>query len=182
MKKCDYGFLFLLLNTAILGAVAGLSHFAYPLSGESAIVGLFNPVNESVWEHLKFMFFPNLIWWIVVYFIKRKECGISTRNWIVASSVSLVTAPLWVLLLFYAYTGASGAESVIVDIALTFICYFLALALAFHVYKHAKPSAALAAVSVLAVILLFLSFIVFTFCPPHIPLFLDPNTGTYGIG
>lgn len=36
-------------------------HFAYELSGENPIVGLFALVNESIWEHLKLIFFPMLV-------------------------------------------------------------------------------------------------------------------------
>ena len=54
-KECEFSLGAVILSALILGAAASLSHFAYPLSGDSALVGLFNPVNESVWEHLKFM-------------------------------------------------------------------------------------------------------------------------------
>lgn len=37
-----------------------LNHFLYFLSGQSPIVALFCPVNESVWEHLKLLYFPFL--------------------------------------------------------------------------------------------------------------------------
>lgn len=183
MKKRDYRIKFLLLNTAILGGAAALVHMAYEVSEKITVIGLFAPVNESVWEHLKIMFFPNLIWWIVMYFVKKKSCAVVLRSWIFAAALSLLAAPLLVLLLFYAYTGAFGGPSIAVDIALTFVGYFLALALSFHVYKRAKPPAALAVLlSSAAVAALLIAFISFTFFPPRLPLFSDPKTETYGIG
>ena len=116
MKKRDYRIKFLLLNTAILGGVAALVHMAYEVSEKITVIGLFAPVNESVWEHLKIMFFPNLIWWIVMYFVKKKSCAVVLRSWIFAAALSLLAAPLLVLLLFYAYTGAFGGPSIAVDI------------------------------------------------------------------
>lgn len=47
-----------ILFTMILGS---LSHFFYGWSGDFFLVGLFSPVNESVWEHLKLLFFPALL-------------------------------------------------------------------------------------------------------------------------
>ena len=44
-----------ILFTIILGS---LSHFFYGWSGNFFLVGFFSPVNESVWEHLKLLFFP----------------------------------------------------------------------------------------------------------------------------
>jgi len=181
MKNCKFGIYFILINTAILGIIAGFSHFAYPLSGDLVIVGLFNPVNESVWEHLKFMFFPNLAWWIIMYYIQKRKCTINLQKWIIAAASALVAAPLLVILLFYSYTGALGIESVIVDIALVFICFFTALRLAFHLYAHVRPSTLRVTLSIAAIVLIFLAFLIFTFYPPHIPLFYDTTTGTYGI-
>jgi len=180
-EKCSYGFLFIFINTMILGIIAGISHFTYEFCGNSVIIGLFNPVNESVWEHLKFMFFPNLLWWILVYFIQRNKCDIDPHKWIIAAATSLITAPLSVILLFYSYTGVTGKESVIVDILLTFICYFIALSSAFHIYKYIKPSKFKVITSMILIIIIFASFIVFTFKPPQIPLFYDKTTQTYGI-
>lgn len=37
-----------------------LLHFLYEWTGRNPVVGAFSPVNESVWEHLKLLFFPVL--------------------------------------------------------------------------------------------------------------------------
>lgn len=42
-------------------AVGALSHFFYEWSGGSTAAGIFFPVNESVWEHMKLVFFPFLV-------------------------------------------------------------------------------------------------------------------------
>ncbi|MDP4120541.1 MAG: DUF6512 family protein [Bacillota bacterium] len=180
-QQCKYGTLFVIINTVILGIFASLSHFAYDLSGNSVIVGIFNPINESVWEHLKFMFFPNLLWWIIIYFIQKKSCDIDIQKWIISTAVSVVTAPLMVIFLFYSYTEAFGVESVIIDILLVFVCYFIALKLAFHIYQYVKPSNLKVIISILIISIIFVAFIVFTFNPPHLPIFFDKTTGTYGI-
>ena len=56
--------------SAIIVSILGtLLHFAYDWSGQNTLVGLFTPVNESTWEHMKLIFFPTLI---VNIFIWRK--------------------------------------------------------------------------------------------------------------
>ncbi len=159
-QNCKYKTSFILINTIILGIIAGFSHFAYNLSGDSVIVGMFNPINESVWEHLKFMFFPNLFWWIIMYFIQKRRYDVDLQKWLITSAVSLVTAPLCVIFLFYSYTGALGIESVIVDISLVFICYFVALKLAFYVYMYIKPNTTKFIFSILLIAIIFLAFII----------------------
>jgi len=170
-NTCAINTIKIFINTIILGIVASFSHFAYNLSGENLIVGLFNPINESVWEHLKFMFFPFLLWWIAIYLIKNKKCEIPLNTWIVSGAVSLVVAPLFVILLFYSYTGALGIESVFIDILLVFVCYFIALCVASHFLKYSEPNKWEVIISVIVILIIIIAFIVFAFNPPKLPIF-----------
>lgn len=180
-KPCYLSRVCIILSSLILGVVASLSHFAYQFSGNNLVVGIFNPVNESVWEHQKFMFFPLLLWWFVVYFIKRKQCNPQNNVWFTAASLSLVLAPLLTILMFYGYTSALGKELFAVDILLVFLVYFIVLNVANHILKYANPQKSVTAFFVILAIALLASFIVFTFAPPKIPLFYDSTTGNYGI-
>lgn len=170
-KTCTFSINKILLRTLVLGIVASASHFAYELSGRNVIVGMFNPVNESVWEHLKFMFFPFLIWWIIMYLLNRKKCDITLSSWVVSAAVSLAAAPIAVLFLYYAYTGALGIESLVIDILLVFVCYFLALCLAGHLLRYLKPGRCSLAASIAVIVVICVIFIWFTFCPPQLPVF-----------
>ncbi len=175
-KTCILSIKKISIYTILLGIIAIISHYAYELSGEIFIVGLFNPINESVWEHLKFMFFPLLLLWIIIYMIKSDNCEKSANTWIVSAAVSLVIAPLLVLLLYYGCKGALGVESVIYDILLVFICYFIALCIASHIFIYSDPKSWVAVVSVVIVIVIFISFIAFSFNPPQLPIFYSSNS------
>ena len=48
-----------IIFTIILGS---LSHFFYEWSNNNFFVGLFTPINESTWEHMKLLFFPMLLY------------------------------------------------------------------------------------------------------------------------
>ena len=56
LKKSTLGEI---LWTLMIGT---LSHFFYQWSGENFFVGLLSPVNETIWEHLKLLFFPALFY------------------------------------------------------------------------------------------------------------------------
>jgi hypothetical protein len=43
-----------------------LSHFIYEWSGKKKIIGVLGAVNESVWEHQKLVFWPSLIFAVVI--------------------------------------------------------------------------------------------------------------------
>ncbi len=47
--------IFSVIFTFILGT---LLHFTYELSGGNLVVASFSAINESVWEHLKLLYFP----------------------------------------------------------------------------------------------------------------------------
>ena len=53
--------------------VGTLLHFTYEWSGENKFIASFSAVNESVWEHLKLVFYPMLIAGIVEYFFVKKD-------------------------------------------------------------------------------------------------------------
>jgi hypothetical protein len=180
-NTCTFTTIKIFINTIMFGIIASFSHFAYDLSDKNLIVGLFNPVNESVWEHLKFMFFPFLLWWIAIYFIENKKCEIPLNTWIVSAAVSLVVAPLSVVLLFYSYTGALGIESVFIDILLAFVCYFIALCFGSHFLKYSETNKLSVIISVIVIAAIFITFIVCTFNQPQLPIFYDTTTKTYGI-
>ena len=172
-RKFSFTMIEILIYTIVLGTAAGISHFAYDLTGELFIIGLFNPVNDSVWEHMKFMFFPFLIWWAIIYVIEDKKYETSLSTWIVSAAISLVVAPSSVMLLFYTYRGALGIASVWIDILLAYTGHFIALCLVSHLLKHLKPKKWMVIVSVIVVVTIFIIFIVFTISPPDIPVFID---------
>lgn len=58
----------------------------------------------------------------------------------IAVAISLVVAPLSVVLLYYSYTGALGIESVFIDMLLAFISYFIALSVSSHFLKYSEPN------------------------------------------
>lgn len=157
------GFIFVIIFGTIL-------HFVYEWSGNNKIVGIFSPVNESVWEHLKMLFFPMLLFSIIEYFMVGKEY----KNFIAAKSFGILLGLLFIVIFFYAYTGIAGRNFLWMDI-LTFI---LGVMVAFT-YSGRKITSAEASsktnwASLLFLTALTLSFIVFTFRPPHIGLFASP--------
>ena len=171
----------ILLGIPVLFIIGFFMHYIYEWSGNSTIVGIFAPVNESVWEHLKLTFWPMLIWWIAGYIILSKNNNISASQWFTSCTVAELVCPLVVLCFYYTYTGAFGIESLILDIFSLFLGVAVAQGLALHVYKYARFSLYCLYISAAIIILLAVTFTVFTFAPPHFPLFMDSVTGKYGI-
>ena len=71
------------ISIPILFILGSLLHFAYDYSNKNKIVGLFAPVNESIFEHSKILLTPLLLFWFVLFFFIKEEvnCNIYCNNW-----------------------------------------------------------------------------------------------------
>ena len=107
-----------ILWTLVLGT---LSHFFYQWSHENILIGLFSPVNESVWEHLKLLFFPALTY----MFIEQKAMGKAMPGLFGKNLLGLFAGLLVMPLLFYGYTAFSGKSILWVDIGIFCVCVLL---------------------------------------------------------
>lgn len=107
-----------ILWTLVLGT---LSHFFYQWSHENMLVGLFSPVNESVWEHLKLLFFPALTYML----IEQKVMGKAMPGLFGKNLLGLLAGLLAMPLLFYGYTAFSGKSILWVDIGIFCVCVLL---------------------------------------------------------
>ena len=153
-----------------------LLHFTYEWSGEKVIVGLFSAVNESTWEHLKLIFYPMLLMAIIGYFI----IGERTDNYWFAQSVGIFVAMLFTVVFFYTYTGVIGTNIDWLNIS-TFVISILIGEYVIHKILVSRKTNNAEFVSMIFLIILLFSFILYTFYPPSIQLFKDPITETFGI-
>src|SRR5699024_8121367 len=97
LKYHIIGFIFVLI-------IGSAMHFVYELSGKNPIVALFAPVNESIWEHLKLLFYPMLVFNIIEYFIYGKDYD----NFVAVKATALIIGMFAITASFYTYTGIIG--------------------------------------------------------------------------
>lgn len=159
--------IFSTIFTWILGI---LLHFTYEWSNENSIVAVFSAVNESTWEHLKLLFFPMLITTIIGYFyLKPKE---DYKTFLCAKTLGIIAALSFVVVFFYTYTGIIGTNFAVLDIGSFFVGVILGEIITYKLTLNMKCCNKWSAVIVL--IILLISFIVFTFNAPDIGLFRNP--------
>lgn len=96
-------------------AAGSLWHFVYEWSGETWLVGLFFPVNESTWEHMKLVFFPIAISGGFLTGRFRKEMPGILGSVCAGALVGTWAVPV----LFYTYSGILGRDVMALDL-LTF--------------------------------------------------------------
>lgn len=152
-----------------------LAHFLYDWSGMNHFVGFFAPVSESVWEHMKLLFFPMLLYAVFMILKFRKKYPCITAAFCLGISVGTVLIPLF----YYAYTSVLGKNLFLLDIS-TFILSTLA---AFWLSYRLTLSCKLKSCTFLPCIflcILFVCFLIFTYHPPDAVLFQDPTVSKTG--
>lgn len=153
--------------------------FLYQWSGESVAAAPFAAVNESVWEHMKLLFWPMLLW----AGAERAVLGGYSRGFWPAKALGTLLGLALIPALYYTYTGALDVSVMWVDIAI----FFVAAAAAFlaetrMLARDWRCRGGARASALVLLLLLSAAFVLCTFVPPRFPLFRDPVTGFYGLG
>ena len=165
--------LFGIVFVFLLGA---LLHFLFEWSGDSKFVGAFASVNESVWEHFKQGFWPMCLYALIEYRFIRHHAN----NFFTAKAVAVYLIPIITALIFYSYTAIIGGDILIVDILIFAIAVTIGQFTSYRIMIANPLSEYAKYISLLFIITLAAILILFTFYPPHLPIFLD-GTGFYGI-
>lgn len=161
--------------SAIFVIILGtLLHFTYNWSKNNWFVGVFSAVNESTWEHLKLLFFPMLITTTIGYFIFQDNFP----NFLCSKTIGIITSILFTVIFFYTYTGIIGTNYAFLNILTFILSVIISEYLAYILIINSFTFNKIFCISLL--IILTLSFFVFTFHTPKINLFKDPVTNFYG--
>lgn len=150
-----------LLAAFVLTALAGCGlHFLYAWS-PNLLFAVLSPVRESVWEHLKLVYWPMLAA-LLLYTRRDKE---SRAGWY----LGLLTACGLLLLFGWVYNIRMAGASTVVDIA----AYVVVLALGFAVARCIPVSGRWRSPLLLLVGVLAVLVVIFTFWTPDGLLFAD---------
>lgn len=159
-----------ILFTAALGT---LLHFVYQWSGENPIAALISPVNESVWEHLKLLFFPML------FFLLTETLFLSGTypSLPAAHTAGLLLGLFFIPAAFYLYTGFLGRSILPLDILIFLAAVILSFLTGYFLTRKGLPSSRLSWLWAPLLLLLAALFFRFTFLPPDSFLFQPPPAG-----
>jgi hypothetical protein len=166
-----------LTGIAVISIVGSVLHFAFEWSGDWPPMGVIAAVNESVWEHLKIAFWPALFYALFQYPFFKGLRG----NFVIAKAAGIYVMPVAIVVLFYSYTAIIGGEILIVDILIFVVAVALGQLTSYRLLTIGRLPAWLDKLGIVMVILLAAAMGVFTFYPPHLPIFRDSLTGAYGI-
>ena len=158
----------------ILGSVL---HFTFECSGSQPVVGVFSAVNESVWEHLKLAFWPSLLFMLIEYALLKKAAS----NFAFAKTIGVYLMVFIIPIVFYSYTAFTGKSVFVIDILTFIVAVIIGQLASYKLLTYKQLPSNLEKFSLVALVILGLAFVLFTFYPPHLTIFRDPISGEYGI-
>lgn len=152
-------------------------HYLFTWTAGSRLIGLFAPVNESVWEHLKLGYWSVVLFSIVEFpFVKR-----SINNYYFSKTIGVLVLEITIVSIYYGYTYIARENIFLIDIfsyvlGATFCQYIT------YIFLRLKTFPVIVTrISQITFISIGILFGLLTFYPPHLELFKDPNTKTFGI-
>lgn len=174
MKKILKLEIFGFLVCAVLGS---LLHFVYKWTGENSIIGLFVPVNESPWEHLKLIYLPYVLYGVY----EAIKLTNDKFNVYFSKLVGLICGIITTLGIYYISLGATGKNIDVINILSYFVGIGVAYIISYIIINKSIGKGMINTISCIILILIGIMFMFFTYFPPKIPLFQDPQNFKFGI-
>lgn len=158
----------------VFSIVGTILHFTYNLSGKNIIVGIFSAVNESVWEHIKLLLTPIFVYNTIRYVLNYQT------NYFVMLFFELLVAIFGIIILYKVKLKIFGEGSPIINILIFYIVALLCSLTGYFIKSIYIPNY-INMISIFGCIIIYITYILFTVCPPKKDIFKDPITGKYGI-
>lgn len=162
----------LVIGLAAVVALGFIMHFVYRWSGNALLVGLFAPVNESAWEHMKLVYLPMIILSVIVMTRWENELPPATAGMLAGTFVGTWMIPV----LFYTYRGIVGFGVPWADMATFFVAVVGLGLVVLHIVKRCEDDR-LRCMSIIFGVLVVaqgVAFLWFTYHPAGIGLFASP--------
>lgn len=165
-----------IINVVFLFLLSFLWHFVYDWFPNN-IFALFFPVNESIWEHMKIIYYC-LLMGSILEFVLCKKNNIKINNFYIEAMVKSILGVIFYLIIFiplYLWLR----ESMFISISLMLITYIFMEYIGYKILTGEEMN-----INILPVIIIVLGcimFVILTFYPLHNFLFFDEVKFGYGI-
>lgn len=139
-----------------------LFHYAYDYFDITYLKIIF-PQNESVFEYLKLIFYPSLLYMFIDLLIVRKYNGQAFRCY----TTGIFLAIIFSITSYYTYTGMIGIDYLYADI----LIFLMSIFIVFY-YRYKKITLFSGLFSIIMFIIMFGLMIIFSLYPSNINFFL----------
>lgn len=171
MKLKNSNFKYYLLMVAVAYIIAAILHFTYDFLGRFPLFAGLMPVSESIWEHLKLVFYPVCIVFLCPWNKLIKKIPITTR--VIMAALAVIIGKPVVAMGYYGLKYGFTIEGIVSD------CLLLLVALMVGIYHGLSLKGLVFPSWLFWICLLYLGinvllFYLFSFRIPDLPIFQPP--------
>lgn len=163
------------LSVLLILIISALQHFLYNLA-PNFLTGILGPRNESLAEHIKIVFYPTLVWWVITFLVFERPIGINAIRWFIGGCVSIIVVTMLVTMLFCTliYGLSLPIDSFFIHLTLEIVSIIIAQTVGGHVSNKGKGNKISLVFLSIVVVLLAILISLFSYYPPNLPIFISP--------
>ena len=170
-------FIYQLFGFVFTGIVGVLLHFLFNWTNQSIIVAPFSAVNESIWEHMKLLFFP-----MFAFAILENHCiENGYKSFWCVKLIGILMGISLIPIVYYTINKIFGNTPDWVNILIFYTVSAISYTVETRLLNNNTVNCKSPKMAIGILLLIVTVFVVLTFIPPEIPLFEDPITKTYGL-
>lgn len=174
MKQKQFHLGWVICTTIFAALLGALFHNMYQWTGKNVFVGLFFPMNESMWEHLKLAFYPLIIVWVLFVHHMHLEPDFTWVNRLSACLISIIVSFLTISGLYYLMHSGFGVNGLFLHLTIYIIGLFCAQWLAVHLTFQKRIPKWVGILSAVLLSLQILAFACYSLHPLSFPIFHTP--------
>ncbi len=158
------------ISFIVFSIIGTLMHYVYDIIVRNPILDFIIPINESVWEHMKLIFYPALFFFVYNYDYPTKN---NKSTYYASFIIGVTFAILFCIFCYYVYYIIFFEISEVLNIVL----YYISMAIIFSImylmnYKLCNINSNFELLGEIIILSYIFIFIVFTYFPPSLCLFI----------
>ena len=163
-----------LIFTLLLGLILKYSIMIFGINLWTILI---SSVNKSIWEGIKVFALAYLIWACLEYCMIQ----VSIKEFVVSKVVGMYTLIILGIVFFLTIKSIPMISNILIETILIFIVVSLSFGISYKMMISKINLDDWFVLSLFFIALFFSMYFCFAINPPHIALFVDKNTYSYGI-
>ena len=133
------------------------------------LFAIYSPISESIFEHIKLIFTPLILTYLIFYFMYRRNINI--RTYLSSLIISIGIGIVSMLGIYYFFTLFFNEVPALINILLLLVSLAISQYIASYTYK--KDISWSIDISVFSLITMTVLLIILTINPPYLEFFID---------
>lgn len=168
-------YLFIILSASFAFGLSVVFYFAYGWLEQNYFAGLFFPVNESVFEHMKLILYPLAVFWLLLYRMIDLPEHLNKYQIFTGIFISTFVCIWFLLSVYYILSGGFQIENDLVNISCLLAGMLLGQFLSCHILVRCHVPVWIGTICGILLFVLGIASAYFTLNPLNIPIMIPPQ-------